>query len=170
MKKTSIIKGRTISNAKGTHAVKTHKYVIDLDSGDVWVSMTDCAEELGCNVATVSSCCNGKLRTCKGRHLALATDDIVDELRASLKAKDTAMMEQEAKLRIIKAEVENQREQISELRQNVNESNEKMKDAIRKKRKAKEEYERVTQLLAEAAYNYEMATVELEELMENLYA
>jgi group I intron endonuclease len=45
------------------------KSVIDKNSGEVWLSLSECAVYLGVSVAAVSACISGKNKTCKGRNL-----------------------------------------------------------------------------------------------------
>ena len=66
-----IINNQANFNANGNHTGgNRNKPVINLDTGATYASATDAAEALGCSIYVVSACCLGKIRTCKGYHLA----------------------------------------------------------------------------------------------------
>lgn len=68
-----------------------HKFgmgVLIVETGDIFETMTDCAEFLGVSVGAVSLCISGKTKKCAGHHIELIemefehrlTDDILDAL------------------------------------------------------------------------------------------
>ena len=93
------INKQAIFNANGTHTKGNNKPVINLDTGDKYASATDAAEALGCTVYNVSLCCRGKLRTCKGFHLAYVShaSQNVDALAERIKILTTQQIELERK-------------------------------------------------------------------------
>ena len=128
MEKTINIQNYANISAKGEMNSRHCKPIICLETGDVYTSVTDAAEAIGCSSNNLSSHLTGKRRHIKGKHfcyLSRATeslDAIVTRLR------ETSSMEEDAKKwRAYQAE----------------------QDAIRKaeekrindERKAKEEYE-----------------------------
>ena len=69
---------------------RTHhccKPVINETTGEVYASATDAAEALGVSVISVSRCCLGKLKSCKGNRLSYLshTSENVDELTARIR-------------------------------------------------------------------------------------
>ena len=107
MKKIIISEKATIS-ANGTHGVKNHKPVICIDTGEVYVSLTDAAERIGVTIDSISNVCRGKQKTVKGKRFCYLSnaneslDAIVTRLRetsemeAKAKMWDAMMAEQEA--------------------------------------------------------------------------
>lgn len=62
--------------------------VLIVETGEIFDTMTECAEYLGVTVGMVSMCISGRVSSCKGYHIELIdcvvhhglTDDILDEL------------------------------------------------------------------------------------------
>lgn len=114
--------------AQGVHAQKNHKPVVVIETGEVFVSMTDAAAHLETTVDAVSNACRGVQRTVKGYHVCLLSrvtenfDAIVTRLRetaaveADAKKWQTYQAEQEA-IRIVKekhdAEVAKAKEKVA---------------------------------------------------------
>lgn len=65
------IHNETNIKAKGIHAQKNHKPVICVDTGEVFVSMTDAAEHLGVKIGNISDVINGRAKTIKGKRFCL---------------------------------------------------------------------------------------------------
>lgn len=59
-----------LTDSIGTRTNRNCKQVICIETGEIYNSATDAAEKLGCSVDNVSSCCRGKSRLCKGKHLS----------------------------------------------------------------------------------------------------
>ncbi len=61
--------GVTINEVLGQHTHPNCKPVINKTTGEIYASVLDVANALGCNPATVSLACCGRTRTCKGYRL-----------------------------------------------------------------------------------------------------
>lgn len=108
-----IINGTTTIIAEGTHARKTFKPVMCLETGEIFASVTDAAKAYEVDVASISSCCRGKIRTVKGLHFFFVSkamenlNNVADfirntenrylEARNKAKAYDSITAEQNAK-------------------------------------------------------------------------
>ena len=98
MKKTTInIQNEASIKAKGQFNSGHCKPVICLETGDVFSSVTDAAEAIGCAPNNLSTHLTGKLRSVKGKHFCYLSrvneslDAIVTRLR------ETSTMEDDAK-------------------------------------------------------------------------
>lgn len=98
MKKNTInIQHEANIGAKGTHTCRNNKPVICLETGEVFVSLFDAAEHIGCHYSNLSAHLRGKQRACKGKHYCYLSrvneslDAIVTRLR------ETSAMEDDAK-------------------------------------------------------------------------
>ena len=87
-----------ITDTIGTRTHHCCKPVINKTTGDVYASAIDAAETLGCSVELVSSCCRGKLKTCKGYKLEYVkhASENVDSLTAQIRALNAKIAELEA--------------------------------------------------------------------------
>lgn len=106
--KTIVINEKATIKANGTHASKSHKPVICIDTGEVYVSLTDAAEHLGTTIDLVSNVCRGKQKTVKGKrfcYLSKANENLdaiitrlreASEMEAKAKMWDAMIAEQEA--------------------------------------------------------------------------
>lgn len=96
MKKINIQNEANIG-AKGTHIHRNNKPVICLETGDVFVSLLDAAEHIGCHYSNLSAHLRGKQRSCNGKHYCYLSrvneslDAIVTRLR------ETSAIEADAK-------------------------------------------------------------------------
>lgn len=90
MKKTTTtinIQNEANIKAEGKHVHHHSKPIICIETGEVFVSMTDAAERVGVHISTVSSCVTGKTHTVKGKHYCYlnrvneSLDAIVTRLR-----------------------------------------------------------------------------------------
>ena len=96
MKKINIQNEANIK-AKGTHSGTVSKPVICIETGDVYVSLTDAAEAVGTAVTNMSAHLTGRSRHVKGKHYCYLSrvneslDAIVTRLR------ETAAVEEDAK-------------------------------------------------------------------------
>lgn len=98
MKKTTInIQHEANITAKGTHTQKNNKSVICLETGEVWASVLDTADGIGCSPSNLINHLQGKQRSCKGKHYCYLSrvneslDAIVTRLR------ETSAIEEDAK-------------------------------------------------------------------------
>ena len=98
MEKTTInIQDKANINAKGVHTYHTAKPIICIDTGEVYVSITDAVKQIGCTSENMINHLKGRTRHCKGKHycyLSRATeslDAIVTRLR------ETSAMEEDAR-------------------------------------------------------------------------
>ena len=98
MKKTTInIQNEANINAKGKFNSRHCKPVICLETGEVFSSVADAAEAIGCVANNLSTHLTGKLRSVKGKHFCYLSrvneslDVIITRLR------ETAAVEEDAK-------------------------------------------------------------------------
>ena len=97
MKKTINIQHEANIKAEGIHNQKNNKPVICIETGEVFVSLIDAAEKIGCHKNSMSMHLTGRLRTIKGKHFCYlnrvneSLDAIVTRLR------ETAVVEEDAK-------------------------------------------------------------------------
>ena len=168
MKKTINIQNEANIKAKGTHGYKNHKPVICLETGDVYVSLIDAAEHIGCRPGSISNHLRGKQRSVDGKHFCYLSrvteslDSIVTRLR------ETAAMEDDAKKwREYQAEQEAIRKEEEKRRM----EEEKRAEEARKAReellaKIAKATEKVARRTAVRANKYEEARLADERLME----
>lgn len=57
-----------INNTIGNRTHHSCKPVICLETGEVYNSAVDAAEANGASISSMSNCCTGKTRSCKGKH------------------------------------------------------------------------------------------------------
>ena len=106
MKKINIQNEANI-NGNGNHTKKNCKAVICIDTGEVFTSAADAAEQAGVHFSMMSAVCTGKVRTCKGKrycYLSKAPEHLnsivtrlreASEMEAKAKMWDKLMAEQE---------------------------------------------------------------------------
>lgn len=105
--KTLTINEKATINANGNFDSAHCKPVICIDTGDVYTSVIDAAEQVGCSYTAMISHLKGKLRTCKGKRFCYLSktneslDSIVTRLREA-----SAMEEDARKWRELQAEQE----------------------------------------------------------------
>ena len=96
MKKTINIQNEANIKAKGTHSGTVSKPVICIETGDVYVSLTDAAEAVGTTLTNMSAHLCGKSRSVKGKHFCYLSrvneslDAIVTRLRETSAVEDDA--------------------------------------------------------------------------------
>lgn len=80
------IHNETHINAKGIHGQRCNKPVICIDTGEVFLSMTDAAEHIGTTVDTISNCIRGVQKTAKGKRFCLVSKatESLSELTAQI--------------------------------------------------------------------------------------
>lgn len=151
----TIIPSRTLHNVRGTNTHGNSKAVVCSDNGKKWASALDCAVELGVHITSVSACCLGKIRTCKGLHLHYAYDDLIDPLTERIQEQQT--------------EIEAQKQKMRDMQARDFDITDSMTAAVSKKRKAYERREKLRMELEEANFECEVAEKELNELLEKLF-
>lgn len=67
-KKNLIIHEKATVEVEGIHNQKNHKPVFCLETGEIFVSVTDAAKAKGVCMDMMSKTCLGKTRSCKGQH------------------------------------------------------------------------------------------------------
>ena len=96
MKKTINMQHEANIKAKGTHSGTVSKPVICIETGDVYVSLTDAAEAVGTTLTNMSAHLTGKSRHVKGKHYCYLSrvneslDAIVTRLRETAAVEDDA--------------------------------------------------------------------------------
>lgn len=155
----NIIRPRNITTTSGEHIHGNSKPVICRDNGKRWPSAADCATELGVSPISVSACCRGKIRTCKGLHLSYAYEDIVDPLCDRIQEQAT--------------EIENMSAYLKEMQTLQGESTNvmdviKIKSALQRKRDAQEVVEKAKENLNKARAELEMSEEYLNDLLAKL--
>lgn len=121
------------------------KPIICIDTGDVYTSVTDAANAVGCHITNMVGHLKGKLKTCKGKHfcyLADATENLdaivtqlrnMQELRTKAAAWDALQAEQEAARKAEEkrlADIAKAEEKVNRLLDNLNKCREKCTEAI----------------------------------------
>lgn len=122
------INKQAIFNANGHHTHgNRNKPVINLDTGATYASSIDAAEALGATQAAVSACCLGRIRTCKGYHLAYVShaSQNVDILADRIRTMYTKQTELERKAKLYDAAQDNPSETES-LKVELVKANEKL--------------------------------------------
>ena len=153
--------GRVLRNVSGHHNNGNSKGVIDVTTGNSFVSQTDCAETLKAHVSTVSNCCNGQLKTCKGHRLYSAHDDVVSPLC-------DRVQELYAENEVQRAELAEQRQKLNLLREETRTTHDLIAAAVRKRNGASERRDHLRQLLEMADLEYTNAEKELNDLLAKL--
>ena len=98
----------TIHNAIGEHDHWCSKPVICLNTGEVFISATDAAKSAGGRVSGVCDCCNGRIKTFKGkvyRYLS-KTSENVDALVTQIRALHAKQVELEADAAVGRAQID----------------------------------------------------------------
>lgn len=89
----------TLNNANGTHTHKLCKQVICIETGEVFTSCLDAAEQMGVTQPVMSAHCLGKTRTCKGKHFTYVshTSENINALTSRIRTLHSAQEELERK-------------------------------------------------------------------------
>lgn len=160
MKRNITINKETIlEEAIGTRTHHSCKPVINRTTGEMYASATDAAEALGVSVYTVSGCCTGKAKTCKGNkleyvdHVSGNVNSLTAEIRI-LKAKLAEMEEDAAVGRAIREEKEAIRKAEEKRLNDIEET----KQALIK---ADEKIARRTRIVENAEAQYQLAVSRL---------
>lgn len=148
----------TTIKANGTHVNGNSKAVLCIDTGEVFASMTDAAEHLGVTKSNVSLALNGKIRTCKGKHLCYLSK--ADEHLESITSRIREMQALEEKAAAYDAFMARQEEAARAER----ERQEKIAKANEKLERRREIVRRLQTQLAEATERVMEVERELEAL------
>lgn len=169
MKNTINIQNEANIGAKGTHTQRNNKPVICLETGDVFVSLLDAAEHIGCHYSNLSAHLRGKQRSCNGMHFCYLSrvneslDAIVTRLRAT-----SADNEDAKKWRAYQAEQEAIRAAEAKRAEEARKAEEKRQAEIAKANAKVERCQtirdRIAAQLAEAERNLMAAQMEREAL------
>ena len=128
MKKTINIQNEANIHVEGTHIHHNSKPIICIETGEVFASITDVAEKVGCGFSNVSSHLRGKSRSVKGKHYCYMSRSVESLDAIVTRLRETSTMEEDArKWREYQAEQEA-----------IRKAEEKR---IADERRAKEEYE-----------------------------
>lgn len=143
MKTININNKSEISGEGNLHSAHC-KPIICIDTGDVYTSVTDAANAVGCSISNMINHLKGKLKTCKGKHLCYlseATENLdaivsqirnMNALRAKAAAWDALQAEQEAARKAEEkrlADIAKAEEKVNRLRDNLNKFREKYSEA-----------------------------------------
>lgn len=120
-----------INNTIGNRIHHCCKPVICIETGEVYNSATDAAEANGVSVLSMSNCCTGKTRSCKGKHFIYVsrTSENIDALTARIRtmsAEQAANETELAEFRAWKAEQEAKRKAEEAYQQALAKANEKV--------------------------------------------
>jgi septal ring factor EnvC (AmiA/AmiB activator) len=170
MKNTINIQNEANIKAEGTHTYHTAKPIICIDTGEVYASVMDAVEQVGCHYSNMINHLKGRQRVCNGKHycyLSRSTeslDHIVTRLR------ETAAMEEDArKWREYQAEQEAiRRAEEQRLEAERKEKEKRENDLLKAKSKLArrtEICERLANELARAEQRKMEAEIELEALL-----
>ena len=128
MKTTINIQNEANIKAEGTHIHHSSKPIICIETGEVFVSLTDAAEHIGCHITNLSKHLRGNVRSVKGKHYCYMSRSVESLDAIVTRLRETSTMEEDArKWREYQAEQEA-----------IRKAEEKR---IADERKAKEEYE-----------------------------
>ena len=100
-----------IDNAIGTHDHHNCKTVIDKTTGLFYASVIDTAEAIGAHPVTVSQCCNGVIKTCRGHELEFVkhNSENVPSLAKVVRNKNKELEEKDNEIAKLKATIESMR-------------------------------------------------------------
>lgn len=150
-----------ISNTVGNRTHHCCKPVICIETGEVYNSATDAAEVNGVSVLSMSNCCLGKTRSCKGKHFAYVsrTSENIDALTARIRTMSAEQSELERKAALWDA---------YEAEQNaIRKAEAERQQALDK---AKEKVERRQRVYARLMEQAEIARQRMNEAREELFA
>ena len=96
MKKITIHNEASIK-AIGNRMSRNCKPVICIETGKVYTSATDAAEQMGVHYTMMSSACIGKVKTCKGMHFCYLNEALENLDAVMARLRDASEMEKDAK-------------------------------------------------------------------------
>lgn len=133
MKNTINIQNEANIKAEGTHTYHTAKPIICIETGEVYASVMDAVEGIGCHYTNMINHLKGRQRVCKGMHFCYLsrTTESLDAIMTRLR--ETSAMEEDARKwreyqaeqeAIRKAEEKRQNE-IAKLKEKIAKANER---------------------------------------------
>ena len=131
-----------IHNAIGEHDHWSSKPVICVDTGEVFISATDAAKSADVKLSTISSCCLGRIKTCKGkvyRYLS-NTSDNVDALVAQIRALNAKQAELESDAAVGRA-IREEREAKQKREEEIAQVTAELAELLEKEARAQERYQ-----------------------------
>lgn len=150
------------------HKVDHRSKGVYSNKGDYWSSMKVCATELNVAPATVSLCCSGKTRTCKGLEL-IKEEDVQKSQRAMARALRERVEKQTALEQKANAydELKSQLAEHDQLKDELTKANEEL-TAYRAYKAHKEKVEELKRTVWELEGAYYKAKDELNDAMREL--
>ena len=99
MEKTTMIniQNEANVNAEGKHVHHCSKPIICIETGEVFVSITDAAEKAGVHLSTISGCLRGKCRSVKGKHYCYMSRSVESLDAIVTRLRETSSMEEDAR-------------------------------------------------------------------------
>ena len=84
------VQGKSEMQARGHRTHGCCKPVICIDTGEVYASLSDCAEREGVALANISQVISGKHKTCNGKRYCLVSKvtEHLDDITASIRARE----------------------------------------------------------------------------------
>ena len=147
MKRNITINKETIlEEAIGTRTHHSCKPVINRTTGEMYASATDAAEALGVSVYTVSGCCTGKAKTCKGNKLEYVdhVSGNVNSLTAEIRILKAKLAEMEADAAVGRA-IREEKEAAQKAEEDRLKAIEDVKTALVKANERKERRQRIVE-------------------------
>lgn len=132
----------TIHNAIGEHDHWSSKPVICVETGEVFISATDAAKNADVYISQMSDCCNGRVKTCKGktyRYLS-QTSGNVDVLVAQIRALNAKQAELEADAAVGRA-IREEREAKQKREEAIAKATAELEELREKEARAQERYQ-----------------------------
>lgn len=96
MKKITIHNEASIK-AVGSRTHKNTKAVLCIETGEVWTSSADAAEDIGVHFSVMSAVCTGKIKTCHGKHYCYLNEALENLDAVMSRLRDASAMEEDAK-------------------------------------------------------------------------
>lgn len=132
-------------SAKGKKRTRNAKPVFCIDTGDVYVSSLDAAEQLGVSQSAISWALTGRAKRCKGKRLCFVSDipEYIDEIRAAASERESKVLEYD-KIMYKQHAVENAKVEYEKRQANYDKLKQRLTAEYEALAKAKAEYETLT--------------------------
>lgn len=129
-------------SAKGKKRTRNAKPVFCIDTGDVYVSSLDAAEQLGVSQSTISWALTGRTKRCKGKRLCFVSDipEYIDEIRAAASERESKVLEYD-KIMYKQHAFENAKAEYEKRQANYDKLQQRLTAEYEALAKAKAEYE-----------------------------